>query len=55
MAPVTEAPVVDPVIIFKDGVSGALMEGENRIVVSGLEANMEYTAVFAFKVSETEF
>ena len=55
VAPVTEAPVVDPVIIFKDGVSGTLVEGENRIVVSGLEANMEYTAVFAFKVSETEF
>ena len=45
----------EPLMIFKDGVTGELAEAETKVVISGLEANATYTAYFAFKVSDEEF
>ena len=56
VAPAGEQLSEDPVVIFKDGVTGQLTDGENTIVISGgLEGNSEYTAVIAFKLSADEF
>ena len=45
----------EPLMIFKDGVVGELKDGENKVVLSGLEAATTYTVYFAFKVSADEF
>ena len=45
----------EPLMIFKDGVVGELKDGENKVVISGLEAATTYTVYFAFKVSADEF
>ena len=45
----------DPVLIFTEGTSGTLVNGSNEVLIEGLDGECDYTAVFAFKQSETSY
>lgn len=42
----------DPTLIFVSGTKGELKDGDNSVIISGLEANSSYKAVFALKDAE---
>lgn len=45
----------DPVLIFTEGTNGTLVNGSNEVLIEGLDGECDYTAVFAFKQSETSY
>lgn len=50
----TETPVEDPAVLFATGTKGTLEDGENSVIIRGLEANQTYVAAIALK-NETEY
>lgn len=44
-----ETPEEDPAVLFVTGNKGALVDGENTVVIRGLEANSSYVAVIALR------
>ena len=50
-----ESPVVDPQVIFATGTSGKLIDGNNTVLIRGLEGQTDYSIVFAFKKDAETF
>lgn len=47
-----ETPSKEPAVIFVSGTTGTLSDGDNTVIIRGLEANTGYVAVFALKGEE---
>lgn len=45
----------DAAIIFLEGTTGTIADGETQITLDGLRGQTNYVVKFAFRVSETEF